>query len=77
MRQLYTNLFFCFTLLLLVFAGIKVQAQDANLVVRGTILDSSNNQPIPGATIAEQDAENRTVTGVIADFDGNFAIRVG
>lgn len=76
MRQQYSHLIFCFTLLLLVFAGKIAQAQDANMVVRGTILDNTNNQPIPGATIAEQDAENRTVTGVIADFDGNFAIRV-
>ncbi|MDP5043967.1 MAG: SusC/RagA family TonB-linked outer membrane protein, partial [Leeuwenhoekiella sp.] len=51
-------------------------AQNSDLVVRGTITDISNGQPIPGATIAEQDADNRTVTGVISDFDGNFAMRV-
>ncbi|HBT08626.1 MAG TPA: SusC/RagA family TonB-linked outer membrane protein, partial [Leeuwenhoekiella sp.] len=76
MRQLNTTIFYCFTVLLIVFAANPFYGQDANMVVRGTILDSSNNQPIPGATIAEQDAENRTVTGVIADFDGNFAIRI-
>ncbi|MEC8883249.1 MAG: TonB-dependent receptor plug domain-containing protein, partial [Bacteroidota bacterium] len=76
MRQLYTTIHYCFTIILFILVSNQTLAQDANMVVRGTILDSSNNQPIPGATIAEQDAENRTVTGVIADFDGNFAIRV-
>ena len=45
-------------------------------LVRGQVVDSGDNLPIPGATVVEQDAENRTVNGVITDFDGNFAIRV-
>ncbi len=61
---------------MLVFSNTALNAQNSDLVVRGTITDISNGQPIPGATIAEQDADNRTVTGVISDFDGNFAMRV-
>ncbi|MGO4912106.1 SusC/RagA family TonB-linked outer membrane protein [Leeuwenhoekiella sp. W20_SRS_FM14] len=76
MRQKTTYFLYCFTLLLLVFSNTALNAQNSDLVVRGTITDISNGQPIPGATIAEQDADNRTVTGVISDFDGNFAMRV-
>ncbi|MFI8379445.1 SusC/RagA family TonB-linked outer membrane protein [Leeuwenhoekiella sp. NPDC079379] len=76
MRQKTTYFLYCFTLLLLVFSSAALNAQNSDLVVRGTITDTSNGQPIPGATIAEQDADNRTVTGVISDFDGNFAMRV-
>ncbi|WP_028376225.1 SusC/RagA family TonB-linked outer membrane protein [Leeuwenhoekiella sp. MAR_2009_132] len=76
MRQKTTYFLYCFTLLMLVFSNTALNAQNSDLVVRGTITDISNGQPIPGATIAEQDADNRTVTGVISDFDGNFAMRV-
>ena len=76
MRQKTTYFFYCFTLLLLIFSSAALNAQNIDLVVRGTIIDISNGQPIPGATIAEQDTDNRTVTGVISDFDGNFALRV-
>tara|TARA_R110002012_G_scaffold290058_1_gene483485 strand:- start:13834 stop:17118 length:3285 start_codon:yes stop_codon:yes gene_type:complete len=76
MRQKTTYFFYCFTLLLLIFSSAALNAQNSDLVVRGTIIDISNGQPIPGATIAEQDTDNRTVTGVISDFDGNFALRV-
>lgn len=56
--------------------SIQVSAQESNNVIRGQVIDGSDKLPLPGATVIEQDAEKRTVTGVITDFDGNFAIRV-
>jgi len=57
-------------------ATLPTMAQTKGLLVRGQVVDAGDNLSIPGATIVEQDAENRTVTGVITDIDGNFAIRV-
>ncbi len=76
MRQQITNIFYSFTVALIILAALPTFAQDKALLVRGQVIDASDNLSIPGATIVEQDAENRTVTGVISDIDGNFAIRV-
>jgi TonB-linked SusC/RagA family outer membrane protein len=76
MRQQITKILYCFSFAMIVMAALPTLAQDKALLVRGQIIDASDNLSIPGATIVEQDAENRTVTGVISDIDGNFAIRV-
>ena len=78
MRQKYTNICYGFALALIIMATFPVLAQESRsaLIVRGQVIDASDNLSIPGATIAEQDADNRTVGGVITDSDGNFAIRV-
>ncbi|MEH6659315.1 SusC/RagA family TonB-linked outer membrane protein [Leeuwenhoekiella marinoflava] len=60
----------------LVLTGSSATAQQGEIVIRGTVIDESSNQPIPGATVIEQDNEKRTITGVVADFDGNFAIKI-
>ncbi|KQB38126.1 SusC/RagA family TonB-linked outer membrane protein [Flavobacterium sp. L1I52] len=65
-----------FAILFLAALPVIAQQQPATLLVRGQVIDASDNQTIPGATIAEQDSDNRTVGGVVTDFDGNFAIRV-
>ena len=74
MRQKFTSYLYYLTLITVFIAGNAVMAQ--NNVVRGTIIDAETKEPIPGATVIEQDAENRTITGVVSDFDGNFAIRI-
>jgi TonB-linked SusC/RagA family outer membrane protein len=78
MRQQITNIFYSFTFALVILASLPALAQQPStaLLVRGQVIDAGDNQTIPGATIVEQDAENRTVGGVVTDFDGNFAIRV-
>ena len=76
MRQLIKNIFYSFTIALVLLATLPALAQSKGLLVRGQIVDAGDNLSIPGATIVEQDGEGRTVTGVITDIDGNFAIRV-
>lgn len=78
MRQQISKIFYRFTFALIILAALPTLAQQSSsgLLVRGQVIDASDNQTIPGATIAEQDSENRTVGGVVTDFDGNFAIRV-
>jgi len=78
MRQQITSILYRLTFAIIVLAAFPVFSQQGNKtsIVRGQVLDSSDKLPIPGATVVEQDAENRTVTGVVSDIDGNFAIHV-
>ncbi|MBF4470719.1 SusC/RagA family TonB-linked outer membrane protein [Flavobacterium sp. HJJ] len=78
MRQQITNIFYSLTFAYIILAALPALAQQGNktFLVRGQVIDASDKLSIPGATIAEQDAENRTVSGAISDIDGNFAIKV-
>ena len=79
MKQYITNILFSFLIALLFLAALPVLGQqqpNAALLVRGQVFDAADNQTIPMATIAEQDAENRTVGSTVTDIDGNFAIKV-
>ena len=77
MKQKITNLLYCFSFALIALAALPSLAQGAKTtVVRGQVVDSGDNLPIPSATVVEQDSENRTITGVLTDVDGNFAIHV-
>jgi len=78
MKHKITNIFYSFTFALVILAALPVLAQTGNktFLVRGQVIDSGDKLSIPGATIAEQDADNRTISGAVSDIDGNFAIRV-
>lgn len=78
MRKQITNILYRFTFTLIFLAALPALAQQPNtaLLVRGQVIDAGDNQTIPGATVVEQDAENRTVGSVITDLDGNFALRI-
>jgi TonB-linked SusC/RagA family outer membrane protein len=78
MRQQITNILYSFTFALIILATLQASAQQlaTNNLLRGQVFDAGDNLSIPGATVIEQDAENRTVGSVITDFDGNFAIRI-
>src|SRR6056300_1216247 len=75
MKYNITNLFYRFSFIVIFMSTLQLSAQDSD-VIRGQVLDVASQQPLPGATVIEQDAENRTITGVVTDFDGNFAILV-
>ena len=77
MKQNLTNLIYRFSFALIILAALPSLAQESkNTLVRGQVVDSGDNLPIPSATIVEQDSENRTVGGVLSDIDGNFAIHL-
>ncbi len=67
---------FSFLIILLLNGSVLQAQQNQQQVIRGTVIDASNEVPVPGATVIEQDDERRTVTGVVTDFDGNFAIKI-
>ncbi|MEO8253367.1 MAG: SusC/RagA family TonB-linked outer membrane protein [Flavobacterium sp.] len=78
MRRQLRNIYYRFTFALILLTALPVLAQQSPtaILVRGQVIDAGDRQTIPGATVVEQDLENRTVGSVITDFDGNFAIRV-
>tara|TARA_R110002049_G_C9176538_1_gene562803 strand:+ start:2690 stop:5866 length:3177 start_codon:yes stop_codon:yes gene_type:complete len=43
-------------------------------IVSGTIVGEAEGVPLTGATIAEVDKDNRIISGVVADFNGNYSI---
>jgi TonB-linked SusC/RagA family outer membrane protein len=53
----------------------KAQGQQS-VTIRGRVTDKKDKQSIIGASVIELDNNNRTVTGVSTDIDGNFAIKV-
>lgn len=64
-------------ILLLVFGFTSISAFSQSSILRGTVTDAANGEPIPGATIASLDRNNRIVNGTITDFNGNFVLRIG
>jgi TonB-linked SusC/RagA family outer membrane protein len=58
---------------------VKAQGQgqvQQTTTIRGRVIDKKDKQAIIGASVVELDNNNRTVTGVSTDIDGNFAIKV-
>jgi TonB-linked SusC/RagA family outer membrane protein len=75
MRKIITNLLYCLSITLILLAPLPSLAQAAKTyVLRGQVVDSSDKLPIPGATVVVQDAEKRTVNGVLTDINGNYAV---
>lgn len=65
-------LYLLFTLASLHVSG-DLLAQD---IVRGRVMDVELDEPVPGATVVELDANDRVVKGTITDFNGNYAIQI-
>ena len=63
-------------IIILMYSSSILFAQEQQMVIRGTVIDENTKEPVAGATIIEQDKEKRTITGVVSDFDGNFAIKI-
>ena len=51
---------------------VTALAYGQNITVTGTVIDSSNDEPIPFASIQLKG----TMTGANTDLDGNFTIKV-
>ena len=70
-RQLFT---FCIALLL-INVGVNAQGNQKGTTIQGRVLDQ-NRKPLNGVTVAEVDADQRTVKAVVTDVDGNYAIHI-
>ncbi|MCR5361892.1 MAG: SusC/RagA family TonB-linked outer membrane protein [Bacteroidales bacterium] len=60
-------------LLLLLLAPGMVWAQ--KMLVRGTIIDGTFNEPMAGANVIWQNKDGRTITGCQTDFNGNYSFQ--
>jgi len=56
-------------------AGVQAQGNQRGVTVQGRVVDQ-NRKPVSGVTVAEVDADQRTVKAVQTDVNGNFAIHV-
>jgi TonB-linked SusC/RagA family outer membrane protein len=67
----------CSILFLLSVTGIVAFAQNTKTAatVQGKITDS-DNKPVPNVTVAEHDADGRTIRAVKTDVEGNYSIKV-
>ncbi|MFC6859496.1 SusC/RagA family TonB-linked outer membrane protein [Zunongwangia sp. SCSIO 43204] len=77
MKHKTTQFLYSFSfIIILMYSSSILFAQEQQMVIRGTVIDENTKEPVAGATIIEQDKEKRTITGVVSDFDGNFAIKI-
>lgn len=66
---------FCFLALLTTVTVTNAQADKQATTVQGRVLDS-DKKPVHQVTVAEVDADGRTIRAVKTDIEGNFAIKI-
>jgi TonB-linked outer membrane protein, SusC/RagA family len=57
-------------------ALLAVQSLAAQKVLTGTVRDSKTNEPLTGANVYVQNAENRSLVGSIADLNGEYRLKM-
>jgi outer membrane receptor protein involved in Fe transport len=66
-----------FILILMAVLTVPLFAQTDAITVTGKVIDKSDEQPIPFATVLIQDSEtNQNITGASSDDEGNFTLQV-
>jgi len=65
-----------YLLMSLVFVFITTDAFSQDQIIRGRVMDQALDEPVPGATVVELDANDRVIKGTITDFNGNYAIKI-
>jgi TonB-linked SusC/RagA family outer membrane protein len=73
MKKYFLQIMFCFCLVIL--SGLVSKAQAQQVTVQGKITDK-DNKPVSGVTVAEMDAEGRTIKADRTDVDGNFSLNI-
>ena len=74
MKTFIQQLLCCLTLLALA-AIANAQASKPGITVQGRVLDAEK-KPVHNLTVAELDADGRTIRAVKTDIEGNFAIKI-
>ena len=75
MKDKYRSYSYVLMVVCVLFSAFSLSAQ-TQISVSGTVISESDGQPLTGATIAEKDKNNRIINGVVADFNGNYAIKM-
>ncbi|MDD3321228.1 MAG: SusC/RagA family TonB-linked outer membrane protein [Paludibacter sp.] len=60
-------------LVIFVFISIVLTAQD-KILIRGTVIASNDKLPLIGATVVEENSDNRIISSTVTNFDGNFSL---
>ncbi|MEP1487525.1 MAG: SusC/RagA family TonB-linked outer membrane protein [Algibacter sp.] len=75
MKDKYRSYSYVLMIVCVLFSGYSMSAQ-SETIISGNIVSLSDGVPLTGATIAEKDKNNRIINGVIADFNGNYSIKM-
>jgi len=77
MKSIFTPLFYSFIALVMLFSNeLKAQELTGKITIRGRVIDNADKTAIFGCSVVELDKDNRAVTGVPTDINGNFAIKI-
>jgi TonB-linked SusC/RagA family outer membrane protein len=78
MKKILIYIFYCIASVstLLVSLSVKAQAPGDKILIKGKVIDAGDKSAVIGASVIEQDADKRTVTGVATNIDGEFAIKI-
>ncbi len=70
LNKIVITIIFCLSL-------INLFGQDTdNVILQGTVISSSDNESLVGATVVELDAQERVLGATITDFNGQFVLKV-
>jgi TonB-linked SusC/RagA family outer membrane protein len=76
MKALLPKSFCLFIVAAFAFSRPLIAQVQQSVIVRGQVVDKKDKQPVIGASVIEFDNNHRTMTGVVTDINGNFAIKV-
>ncbi len=62
---------FSISLFILTLWSVNIYAQE---IIRGRVIDSSDNSTIIGVNVIEYDSQNRIINGTITNIDGDFVL---
>jgi TonB-linked SusC/RagA family outer membrane protein len=75
MKKLILQVFTFCIVLLVIHTDVAAQANQRGTTIQGRVIDQ-NRKPLSGVTVAEVDADQRTVKAVQTNVDGNYAIHL-
>ncbi|MFB9056176.1 SusC/RagA family TonB-linked outer membrane protein [Mariniflexile ostreae] len=75
MKDKHKSYSYALIIVFTLFSMYNMSAQ-SQTIITGVITSESDGQPLTGATIAEKDKNNRIINGVVADFNGNYSLKI-
>ncbi|WP_282124531.1 SusC/RagA family TonB-linked outer membrane protein [Algibacter mikhailovii] len=77
MKDKYRSYSYALIMVLTILSVCNLSAQSqSKIIVTGTVTSQTDGLPLGGTTVAEKDKNNRLITGVVTDFNGNYSIQV-
>lgn len=74
-KHLFNSILNWFVLFIFLLLASELKAQQ-KVPVSGKVISSTDGEPLIGATVAERDKDNRIISGVATDINGNYSIKV-